>query len=115
VHGACGIWGVLATALFDWGKGFDQYNGWSGFNCMTDEDGNCQTGIWTTALGVQAILVLSVIIWAGVTSGITFFILKKCGKLRVDEDTEEQGLDQKHHSPSKAYSMDESNTVGTGY
>ena len=23
VHGFCGIWGVLACGLFDWGKGFD--------------------------------------------------------------------------------------------
>ena len=26
VHGFCGIWGVLACGLFDWGKGFDAWH-----------------------------------------------------------------------------------------
>ena len=30
VHGFCGIWGVLAAGFLDWGKGIDQYHGWSG-------------------------------------------------------------------------------------
>lgn len=25
VHGFCGIWGVLACGLFDWGKGFEAW------------------------------------------------------------------------------------------
>lgn len=25
VHGFCGIWGVLACGLFDWGKGFETW------------------------------------------------------------------------------------------
>ncbi|CAJ1399571.1 unnamed protein product, partial [Effrenium voratum] len=37
VHGFCGIWGVLATTLFDWGKGFDHYHGWSGWDCSLDD------------------------------------------------------------------------------
>ena len=31
VHGFCGMWGVLAAALFDWGKELNQFNGWSPF------------------------------------------------------------------------------------
>merc|ERR1719230_1600963 len=50
VHGACGIWGVLAAAIFDWGKGFDYAHGWSGFNCVVDADyannGKCLEGGW---------------------------------------------------------------------
>jgi Amt family ammonium transporter len=38
IHGACGIWGVLAAALFDWGNGFDFAHGWNGFSCVTNED-----------------------------------------------------------------------------
>eukprot|EP00971_Amphidinium_carterae_P012773 251836-Amphidinium_carterae.1 len=28
VHGACGFWGALSAVIFDWGKGFDIFNGW---------------------------------------------------------------------------------------
>eukprot|EP00439_Symbiodinium_sp_Y106_P056173 s977_g7.t2 len=58
VHGFCGIWGVLAAGLFDWGKGFDHFHGWSGWGCMTDDNGACQTGINGSALGAQVILIL---------------------------------------------------------
>jgi Amt family ammonium transporter len=110
VHGACGIWGVLAAALFDWGKGFDHYHGWSGFSCMTDDEGNCQTGLGGSALGAQIALILAVIVWAGSLSGITFFALMKTGQLRVDKETEDKGMDVAHHSPSKAYAFDSAKT-----
>merc|ERR1719230_2510619 len=29
VHGACGIWGVLAAAIFDWGAAFNKFNGFA--------------------------------------------------------------------------------------
>jgi len=105
VHGAAGIWGVLAAGIFDWGAGFDHFHGWSGFSCMTNEDGSCQTGIGGKAIGAQIVLCLAVIAWSGTLSGLTFFALKKTGYLRVDESTEEVGMDMKHHSPSKAYSI----------
>jgi len=105
VHGACGIWGVLAAGLFDWGEGLDHFNGWSGWTCMQDADGNCQTGIGGTAIAAQLILVLSVIAWAGTLSTIAFFGLKKTGMLRIDEGTELLGMDTKQHSPPKAYSL----------
>merc|ERR1719282_1195394 len=44
VHGFCGIWGVLAAALFDWGKGFDHFHGWSGFSCTHGDNGDCADG-----------------------------------------------------------------------
>lgn len=106
VHGACGIWGVLAAALFDWGKGFDHYHGWSGFSCMTNSDGSCQSGIGGKALGANIVLILAVLAWTGVLSGVTFFALMKFGQLRIDEDTEEKGMDAAKHSPSKAYTLD---------
>ena len=33
VHGFCGIWGVLAAALFDWGKDLDHWHGASPLRC----------------------------------------------------------------------------------
>jgi Amt family ammonium transporter len=105
VHGFCGIWGVLAAALFDWGNGLDHFHGWSGFSCMTDDTGDCQEGIWGKVFGVQCIMVIVICLWSGILSGITFFLLKLTGYLRIDEATEEIGIDAAKHSPSKAYSI----------
>eukprot|EP00438_Fugacium_kawagutii_P034068 Skav205989 [mRNA] locus=scaffold2084:42327:45402:+ [translate_table: standard] len=111
VHGFCGAWGVLACGLFDWGKGVDTFHGWSGFGCMEyDEDSGksgCQTGIGGTAIGVQFIMVLCIVVWAGALSGIGFFVLNKTGFLRISEEVEEVGMDTHHHSPPKAYNMGE--------
>ena len=105
VHGACGVWGTIAAAVFDWGQGIDQYHGWSGWNCMTNEDGSCQTGIGGTAIGAQCILVLVVIAWAGFWSTLAFSALKMTGLLRISEEAEMQGMDKKQHSPQKAYAL----------
>jgi Amt family ammonium transporter len=105
VHGFCGIWGVLAAALFDWGNGLDHFHGWSGFSCMTDDTGDCQEGIWGKVFGVQCIMVIVICLWSGILSGITFFLLNLTGYLRIDEATEEVGIDAAKHSPSKAYSI----------
>jgi len=107
VHGACGIWGTIAAGLFDWGAGFDHFNGWSGWSCMQDGDGKCQTGIGGTAVAAQLILVLSVIAWAGSLSASAFLSLKLLGLLRIDEDTEDLGMDAERHSPPRAYSLEE--------
>ncbi|CAE7940951.1 amtB [Symbiodinium necroappetens] len=110
VHGFCGIWGALAAGLFDWGKGFDHYHGWSGFGCkpVSDTDSTCMTGIGGTAIAAQLIMILVIILWAGTLSGLAFFALKMTGLLRIDEYTEEVGMDVKQHSPPKAYA------IGTG-
>ncbi|CAJ1393440.1 unnamed protein product [Effrenium voratum] len=107
VHGFCGIWGLLATALFDWGKGVDHYHGWSGWGCMqTADKSSCQTGIGGTAIGANLIMALVIIAWSGSISALTFALLKWWGALRIDEETEEMGMDAKSHSPAKAYALD---------
>ena len=105
VHGFCGAWGLIAAGLFDWGRGIDHYHGWSGFGCMEKDDGGCQTGIGGTAIGVQIIMVLSIVAWAGTLSGIGFFLLKITGALRYGTHVEEVGIDSHHHSPPKAYAL----------
>lgn len=106
VHGACGIWGVLAAALFDWGKSVNHFNGWNNFGCVVDEDnGGCMDGAWAKALGANVILVVMVILWSGGLSGIAFFVLNALKVLRITEETELTGLDEKQHSPPKAYSI----------
>ena len=57
------------------------------------------------AIGAQIVEALAITAWAGGLSAITFFVLMKFGKLRVDEDTEDAGIDMRHHSPSKAYAI----------
>jgi len=106
VHGACGVWGVLAAALFDWGNGFDHFHGWSGFNCMTNDDGSCRTGIGGTALGVNILMIVMILLWAGTLSGLAFFALMKTGYLRISADAEAKGLDGTVHSPGKTYELD---------
>merc|ERR1719163_399149 len=38
IHGACGAWGTMAAALFDWGEGFSVVSGWNGFGCSENDD-----------------------------------------------------------------------------
>merc|ERR1711970_1223645 len=76
VHGACGIWGVLAVPLFDIntvGAGGDLYG----------------PGIpLVDSLIAQAAGCIIIPIWTGVFSGIMFVIVKAAGLLRVDAEQE---------------------------
>ena len=110
VHGACGIWGVIAAVLFDMGRDKGNFHGWSGFACMTDDDGNCQEGLFGKALAAHLIMIVVVVVWPRLLSGVAFFLLKSTGCLRIDEATEDSGVDAAKHSPSKAYSMEVSHS-----
>ena len=71
VHGFCGIWGVLAAALFDWGSGFNHYHGWSAWDCMDNEgNGSCSSGLNALGLGVNALMV-GVVPWLLYTGFLT--------------------------------------------
>jgi len=43
-------------------------------------------------------------VWSGVVLGLFFQAMKKCGFLRVSEETEDLGLDAKEFSPARPYS-----------
>ncbi|CAE8622715.1 unnamed protein product [Polarella glacialis] len=103
VHGVCGAWGVLAAALFDWGKGFDHYHGWSGFSCMTAEDGSCKTGIGGEGVAANIAEIVAITAWVAVCSSLIFGPLRAVGWLRASDDVQDEGFDQAKHSPSKAY------------
>ncbi|CAE7628187.1 AMT1-3 [Symbiodinium necroappetens] len=105
VHGACGVWGLLAAGLFDWGKGFDHYHGWSGFGCMAGDDGACRKGLGGAAIGAQIVMILAIIAWAGTLSTLSFLVLKFSGLLRIGENIEKVGYDMHSHSPPKAYAF----------
>jgi len=106
VHGACGIWGCIAAALFDFGAGMDKHHGWSTWSAVTwEEDGETKNMKTGDALAANICEVLFVIAWSGGLSALAFFILKKIGILRLDEETELMGTDTECASP-KAYNLE---------
>merc|ERR1712100_684731 len=72
VHGVCGAWGVLAAALFDWGAGFDHVHGWSGWDCMRDDAGECLTGKGGDLIAANVVEILAIAGWVAVCSIIIF-------------------------------------------
>lgn len=80
VHGICGVWGGIATAIFG------SYDG-----CSSQTIG--EYGNWVAQLAGSIIIP----IWAFVTMFILFFVLKKVGMLRVSKEEELRGLDISEH------------------
>jgi Amt family ammonium transporter len=90
VHGACGIWGVLAVPLFDinaFGVG-DLYGP------------GISMGASLVAQGMGCVVIP---VWTGIFSGIMFGIIKAAGLLRVDQEHEVMGIDNAEFSPKAAY------------
>merc|ERR1712187_654187 len=85
VHGACGVWGVVATGFF----GVHEY-------ICGDAAGNCITMGGQTAM--QFVGVILIILWTGVLSVILFAIMRVCGILRANAAAEINGLDMNHHN-----------------
>jgi Amt family ammonium transporter len=76
IHGVCGAWGLIACAVFG-GK----------------------------PMGAQLTGTIAIALWAAVTMGITFGILKAIGLLRVTAEEEMTGLDISEHG-MQAYPAD---------
>ena len=81
VHGICGIWGVLAVALFDTADGLVYGGG-------------------TTLFGPQLIGILAIGAWAYGTSFIVFKAIDSTVGLRVTAEEEIAGLDASEHGTS---------------
>ncbi len=73
VHGVCGAWGTLATAIFN------------------------ETGFTLKQLGVQATGVLACFVWTFGTAMILFYLIKVTVGLRVSKEEELTGLDYGEH------------------
>merc|ERR1712187_865948 len=84
VHGACGIWGVIAVGPF----------GIQEFICG-DAASNCITMPGQTLMQIVGVLVI--IAWTGITSTILFGLLNVYTLLRASQETELHGLDLDHH------------------
>jgi Amt family ammonium transporter len=92
VHGACGIWGVLAVGLFG-----DEEHGMGGNGLFYGGD----------QLRVQVMGVLIIILWAGGLSFLIFMPLRKLGALRLSDQFQEEGADTLEHSPRRASSSED--------
>jgi len=75
VHGACGMWGVLAVGFFDMDKGLFY-------------DGKFEDIMLPNILGIVAITM-----WVVVTTAPLFAVLRALKIFRVSEELEEAGLD----------------------
>ncbi|CAE7199339.1 unnamed protein product [Symbiodinium sp. CCMP2456] len=106
VHGACGVWGAMAAVIFDWGEGFSYFHGSSGFQCVGDA-GICETGLVAKALAAQLIFVTAVLSWVLSLSTIVLLLLALSGFLRIEQSTEEMGIDAMEHAQTKAYDIGE--------
>jgi Amt family ammonium transporter len=79
VHGATGMWGVLAAALFDWGKGFDTFHGANGFRCTMREDGaGCADSLGGEAVVTSIASVVALAAWSGFSAAVIFALLRLC-------------------------------------
>merc|ERR1719456_278985 len=86
VHGACGMWGTFACALFDWGVPKGNYHAWGGFS--PTDGATLGAGILVQVVGILAISA-----WTAICLLITFTGMKAMGLLRVSTEVEDLGLD----------------------
>jgi len=113
VHGACGAWGALAAVLFDWGEGTfgGEFNGWSGFGCTLDANGNCYKDGWKSAFGAQVVGIICIALWVVGWSLLILLPMRLLGVLRASDATQEMGMDVAKHSPTKTFTQDDGNTT----
>ena len=103
VHFACGVWGVLAAGLFT------KKDLWQ-MSYASDALSTPSCGVLYgcsdsgAQLAAQACYCLAIIAWCGLLGTVLFKSLAVAGILRVDEDTEEVGLDVNTHG-GEAYQM----------
>lgn len=78
VHGAAGIWGVLAVGLFS-------------------STGGLFSGGGAALLGTQIVGIAAIVLWTVLTSGIMYWLIDIVVGLRVSKVMEEEGLDAHEH------------------
>ena len=94
IHGACGFWGCVATALL--AAPAYAYHGTLDDDCKSGGGvgafygGGCLIGVTFAALTAE-------IVWVGGMSTILFLSLKAAGILRVSSEVEELGMDISKH------------------
>eukprot|EP00929_Paragymnodinium_shiwhaense_P052191 TRINITY_DN2614_c0_g1_i3.p1 TRINITY_DN2614_c0_g1~~TRINITY_DN2614_c0_g1_i3.p1 ORF type:complete len:472 (+),score=91.68 TRINITY_DN2614_c0_g1_i3:101-1516(+) len=92
VHGACGIWGVLACGIFG-----NPEEGMGGNGLLYGGD----------QIGTQIVGVLAIILWVAAVSSLIFFPLKQAKMLRLSDEFQDEGADVMEHTPTKAYGREQ--------
>ncbi|KAJ1408728.1 ammonium transporter AmtB-like domain-containing protein [Ochromonadaceae sp. CCMP2298] len=95
IHGACGIWGVIAVGIF----GNDDNAAFAGYQASANGHHPFRTG---EQLGVQIVGMLCMAGWCLATGYILFFCIDKSVGLRVSEAAEDEGLDSSEHGHDKS-------------
>jgi Amt family ammonium transporter len=98
VHGACGVWGLLATAIFDWGLPHGYYHGWGGFSPSPGAN-------FGQALAAQVVAIIVLAVWIIVVIGGLFYGLKSGGLLRISKSYEAAGSDLHEFTPKRVYAI----------
>lgn len=93
VHGACGIWGVLACGLFG---NPDEEIGGNGLFYGGDQ------------FRVQVMGIICIVAWVGVMSLLIMAPLRKLGLLRLSDTYQKEGADMIEHSPRRASRYEDS-------
>merc|ERR1711968_54170 len=95
VHGACGMWGVIAASLFAKGELSNEY----GPICQYGQE-TCD-GLFYGGngklLGMAFLQIVMIWLWVGGTMGVAFFVFDLMKLLRVSVQEETYGLDASHH------------------
>ena len=97
VHGVCGILGAILTGVFNspalGGPGY--VADWVTATGITAADYSISAQVW-----IQTKAVLTTVVWSGVVSFVSYFIVDKTIGLRVSEEDEREGLDITSHGES---------------
>jgi Amt family ammonium transporter len=100
VHGAGGMWGVLAFTLFD----MNMFDAEADADSSTSEKDLFGPGIPLVAsLVAQLTGIVVIVLWSGILSFFMFSIIKALNLLRIEAAHEEEGLDNAEFSPKAAY------------
>eukprot|EP00756_Hemistasia_phaeocysticola_P036654 Hpha_TRINITY_DN16654_c0_g10::TRINITY_DN16654_c0_g10_i3::g.183252::m.183252/K03320/amt, AMT, MEP; ammonium transporter, Amt family len=87
VHGACGVWGVIAVGIFAQGENIER--GYSGLDTAAVSSG---AQLYTQTAGI-----VSIVVWTVCTTLPLFYIIDKTVGMRVAYRDEDKGLDAVDH------------------
>ena len=103
VHGACGVWGVIAAGLFTTENNYRRAYAPT-FSDGTDRAQHCAGAFYGGSgnmLGANLIFILVVLAWVGFWATFVFGLAYKMKILRIRDEKEIYGLDFVHHSSNE--------------